>query len=123
MKIFRTIQSAGFISIIFFSLIALAACAPSSVNESSDNPDLAVAGDVVNESTSLLEVDITTVDEDGSTAIDSESLEEAIAQVPSGELSQQEMDGLLFMREEEKLAQFFKTSLKVSKPIQMRFLH
>jgi hypothetical protein len=47
---------------------------------------------------------MTLVDENGSTAIDSAALETAISQVPAGELSDSEAAGLLFMREEEKLA-------------------
>ena len=48
--------------------------------------------------------DLTTVDEGGETSIPQEDVTTALAQVTTAELSQAEIDDLLFMREEEKLA-------------------
>ena len=48
---------------------------------------------------------ITTTDADGSTSIDTDALDEVLdTYIPSDDLSTEEMDGLIFMREEEKLA-------------------
>ena len=48
--------------------------------------------------------DVTTVDESGSTSIDEPVLRSTIDQMPVGSLSDAEKDGILYMREEEKLA-------------------
>jgi hypothetical protein len=48
--------------------------------------------------------DITSVDESGNTTIDQTSLSAALGQISGGELSIAEVEGLLYMREEEKLA-------------------
>jgi len=48
--------------------------------------------------------DVTIVDEDGNTTIDESALSTALDQISSGELSAAEAEGLLYMREEEKLA-------------------
>ena len=50
-------------------------------------------------------IDITTVDESGSTAIEQPVLNDALSQISVGELSEAEREGLRYMREEEKLAQ------------------
>lgn len=47
---------------------------------------------------------LVTVEDDGSTTIADHDLEEVITAIPKLELSVAEIDGLLFMREEEKLA-------------------
>jgi hypothetical protein len=47
---------------------------------------------------------MTRVDENGSTAIDDASLKYVINQISAGELSDSEAEGILYMREEEKLA-------------------
>lgn len=47
---------------------------------------------------------LTTTDEDGSTSIDETTLTEILNTLPLDDLSTAEIDGLLFMREEEKLA-------------------
>lgn len=48
--------------------------------------------------------DITTVEEDGSTSIDEPALRSTIDQMPTAALSAEEAAGILYMREEEKLA-------------------
>jgi hypothetical protein len=48
--------------------------------------------------------DLTEVDESGNTTIDSEALDSALARTAAGDLSDAEVEGLLYMREEEKLA-------------------
>jgi len=48
--------------------------------------------------------DVTTVDESGSTSIDEPVLRSTIDQMPVGSVSDAEKDGILYMREEEKLA-------------------
>ncbi len=48
--------------------------------------------------------DVTTVDESGSVSIDQDALDDALAQVSTSALSDAEIEGLLYMREEEKLA-------------------
>jgi hypothetical protein len=48
--------------------------------------------------------DITTVEEDGSTSIDEPALRSTIDQMPLAALSAEEAAGMLYMREEEKLA-------------------
>lgn len=49
--------------------------------------------------------DITVVEEDGSTSIDLVVLEDKLENISTSILTAEEIDGLLFMREEEKLAQ------------------
>ena len=48
--------------------------------------------------------DVTKVDDQGSTAVVAEAVHEALDAQPVGELTANEVAGLLFMREEEKLA-------------------
>jgi len=50
------------------------------------------------------ETEIIEVDESGNTIVDLVALDDAISQLPVSELSSVEAEGLLFMREEEKLA-------------------
>jgi hypothetical protein len=50
------------------------------------------------------DTDVTVVDEDGTTNVDPDLLLEQLASMPVGELTAQEEAGLLYMREEEKLA-------------------
>lgn len=49
-------------------------------------------------------ISITTTDEDGSTSVDESTLTEVLDNLPLDDLSTAEIEGLLFMREEEKLA-------------------
>ena len=48
--------------------------------------------------------DVTNVDESGNTTVDPIALSDALDQISTGELSAAEVEGILFMREEEKLA-------------------
>ena len=48
--------------------------------------------------------DVTNVDEEGNTTIDPTALSDALSQVSTDELSAEEAEGILYMREEEKLA-------------------
>ena len=48
--------------------------------------------------------DVTAVEESGSTSIEDSSLDAAIRPIPAGDLSAAEVEGILYMREEEKLA-------------------
>ncbi|MEZ4708831.1 MAG: DUF2202 domain-containing protein [Caldilineaceae bacterium] len=48
--------------------------------------------------------DVVTVNDDGITNVDADSLATALASITTGALTDAEADGLLFMREEEKLA-------------------
>ena len=95
MKISRNLQTLGILGTLVFSLIALSACAPSSVDASSEILDLPVTENPLDESTSALEVDIATASEDGSIALESEMLEQALSQEADGELSQEEIDEYL----------------------------
>jgi hypothetical protein len=48
--------------------------------------------------------DVTNTDQSGSTTVDQAALGEALGQIPAATLSEAEIEGLLYMREEEKLA-------------------
>ena len=50
------------------------------------------------------EIDLVVVDDQGNTDIDADALDSALTTLPTGELTALEVDGLAFMREEEKLA-------------------
>ena len=50
------------------------------------------------------ELPVVEVTDDGSTSVNENNLGEQLETMPTGELSQLEIDGLLYMREEEKLA-------------------
>ena len=54
--------------------------------------------------TPVLTGDVTNVDENGSTTIDQTVLSDTLDQITAGQLSDTEIDGILYMREEEKLA-------------------
>jgi hypothetical protein len=47
---------------------------------------------------------LATVDDDGNTTINLQNLQATLETITPGELSEQEIDGLMYMREEEKLA-------------------
>jgi hypothetical protein len=104
MEIYRKYHFVGFISVLLFGLFASTACGPNPTTSNLDELNLQDEKIVLTESALVEEVDLTTVDEEGVTTIELQNLEEALASAPSNELSQEEMDGLLFMREEEKLA-------------------
>ena len=91
--------------------LLLTSCAAPTIFEQPDEPvveaDLVESPTIENEVTSS-EVGETTntiiVGDSGSTSIDQEALDEALNAVPVGDLTTAEIDGLAFMREEEKLA-------------------
>ena len=86
-----------------FSLIALVACststtvAPTSASAALSVPTVTIAAPA---SVS----DVTNVDENGSTTIDQAALSESFDQIATGQLSNPEIESILYMREEEKLA-------------------
>jgi hypothetical protein len=104
MKIFRKVHLVGLISVLSLGLIATTACGLNPTISNLDERNLQDEEAVLTESTLVEEVVLTTVDEEGVTTLDVQNLEEALASAPTNELSQVEIDGLLFMREEEKLA-------------------
>jgi hypothetical protein len=104
MKIFRKYHLVGFISILSFGLIAATACGPNPTISNLDELNLQDEETVLTESALVEEVVLTTEDEDGATTLEKQNLEEVLASSLANELSQEEIDGLLFMREEEKLA-------------------
>ncbi|MEE4195480.1 MAG: DUF2202 domain-containing protein [Anaerolineae bacterium] len=94
-----------------FSLIAIAsvttACTTSDTSPVSTMPTataLAVEALSVDEAADENTADFTVVDEEGSTEINNDALHEHILQNPDAVLTDVEIEGLLFMREEEKLA-------------------
>ena len=84
------------------SLIALVACttssgvAPTAASAALAAPTATIAA--------IPASDVTNVDENGSTAIDQTALSGALDQIAAGQLNNAEIDGILYMREEEKLA-------------------
>jgi hypothetical protein len=104
MKNFRNLHVVGFISILSFVLIAVTACGPNPTNSNVDEFNFQEEKTIPTESALVEEAVVTNVDEEEVSNIEGQNLEEALASLPSYDLSQEEIDGLLFMREEEKLA-------------------
>ena len=96
---------------LFFPILGMAACSTAStpVAEVPSSVEATVSTETI-ESTETTEEpvipssDLTTVDEEGNTSIDAGALETALSTPPSTNLSDIEVEGLLYMREEEKLA-------------------
>lgn len=88
-----------------FTVLGIAACGTVSIPVSDANPIAAQAEgvDTATEPESQPS-DVTTVDKDGSTSINVEVLESVISIPSSTELTEIEAEGLIYMREEEKLA-------------------
>ncbi|MEA3440889.1 MAG: DUF2202 domain-containing protein [Chloroflexota bacterium] len=95
---------------LFLGLL-LAACAVPTAVEVPDEP--VVEPEIVNTPAIDVEaapseveeyMDTIVVDDSGNTSIDQEALDEALNAVPAGDLTTVEIEGLAFMREEEKLA-------------------
>jgi len=80
------------LTLLIFSA-ALVACGGSSSNSGTPNTIIVTE-----------DPDVTNVDADGNTSVDMALLLEQLATIPVGELTAEEVAGLLFMREEEKLA-------------------
>ena len=90
----------------------LAACSAPAVgnidSESVVDAEATQEAAVEEENTPLMEteaeIDPIVVDDQGNTTVDAEMLDTAFTAMPTGELTALEVDGLVFMREEEKLA-------------------
>jgi len=87
--------------------LSLAAC--SGPTDSEPAPTTATA--IVSETTTVAPIDQTSADEaaldvndEGTTSVDQAELEAQVTAIPASTLTTEEIDGLLFMREEEKLA-------------------
>ncbi|MCJ7623370.1 MAG: DUF2202 domain-containing protein [Anaerolineaceae bacterium] len=101
------------VGIVLIGLISTAGCdsiaviTPTSEFQSLDAANEIIAADGAG-TTSLAavsdEIIVTTVGESGTTIIDKDVLEDTLGSMPTGELNQAEIEGLLYMREEEKLA-------------------
>jgi len=99
-----------YLFVLVFGLLLAACAAPGTVEIPGD---LFVETNTAN--TPRIEVDdspsdvgeyteITLVDDSGSTSIEQAAVDEALSVVPTGDLTAVEIEGLVFMREEEKLA-------------------
>ena len=66
--------------------------------------EVAIEDEIVIENEVITNTEVLMVEEDGSTAVDAEALDDALSQIDSTGLSEDEVNNLLFMREEEKLA-------------------
>jgi hypothetical protein len=104
------IMKKTFIFVLFLALL-LAACAVPTAVEITGEP--VVESEIINTPTidndiSASEaeeyIDTIIVADSGNTLIDQEALDEALNAVPAGDLTTVEIEGLAFMREEEKLA-------------------
>ena len=100
-----------FILILVMGLLLAACSAPAAADIASEaNVEAeAVQAPVVEEESEPIleaeaEIDPVVVDDQGNTDIDAEALDSALTTLPAGELTALEVDGLAFMREEEKLA-------------------
>jgi hypothetical protein len=97
------------IGVALLSIMGLAACSAESAPVSEVPPapvepteiitavEVPVAEDVP-------QTDLIIVDEEGNTSIDTVALETTVSSMSAGDLTQTEAEGLIFMREEEKLA-------------------
>jgi len=99
-------------SLALLSILALAACSAGSTAVTEDPVE--VEAPVATEETAVisadtdeavsLSTDLTNVDEEGNTSIDADVLETTLSTIATSGLTEAEADGLVFMREEEKLA-------------------
>ena len=87
--------------------LGLAACSGAADSE----PSPTTTTSAVSETTTVAPVDqisedgaVVDVDNEGTTSVDESQLETQLAAIPAGTLTPEEVDGLLWMREEEKLA-------------------
>jgi hypothetical protein len=101
--------------VVVLALFALAGCAadgnvtpeadvPVTVDSPADEAEGIPVSDDRDSVAEEPDVEIINVDESGSTSVDESALALAVAPYPAGELSAEEVAGLLYMREEEKLA-------------------
>lgn len=109
MKKITGIRIMGILTIASLALAALASCAaPPSAAPTTASVTAAVPATPTDTAAppapSTVITDVTDVDEEGNTDIDSSTLSEALNSVSTGTLSAAEAEGLFYMREEEKLA-------------------
>ncbi len=104
-----------FSSIAILSILGIAACSTSSQSVVTIPTEVVVTEESIQTSnvninpdnptnTEELPVDLTIVDTEGSTSIDPDLLATAMSLTSGGVLSESEVEGLIYMREEEKLA-------------------
>ena len=109
MKKITKIRIMGILVIASLTLGALISCSPSP-SAAPTTASIATIVPVTPTDTvaplapSTVSIDVTEVDEEGNTDIDLSALNEALNPIATGTLSDAEAEGLLYMREEEKLA-------------------
>jgi len=105
----------NFSSIAILSILGIAACSTSSQSVATIPTEVVVTEESIQISnvninpdnptnTEELPVDLTIVDTEGSTSIDPDIIATEMSSTSSGVLSESEVEGLVYMREEEKLA-------------------
>ena len=109
MKKITGIRIMGILTIASLTLVALVSCSPPpSAAPATASVTAAVPATPTDTAAppapSTVITDVTDVDEEGNTDIDSSTLSEALNSISTGTLSDAEVEGLLYMREEEKLA-------------------
>jgi hypothetical protein len=96
-------------SVVLLSIMGLVACSEVSVPVTEAPAAPAETTEIITdievpEAVTATQTDLTTVDEDGNTSIDTVALETVVSSMVVGDLTEVEAEGLIFMREEEKLA-------------------
>ena len=105
----------NFSSIAILSILGIAACSTSSQSVATIPTEVVVTEESIQTSnvninpdnptnTEELSIDLTIVDTEGSTSIDPDLLVTAMSSTSSSVLNESEVEGLIYMREEEKLA-------------------
>jgi len=105
----------NFSSIAILSILGIAACSTSSQSVATIPTEVVVTEESIQTSnvninpdnptnTEELSIDLTIVDTEGSTSIDPDLLATAMSSTSSSVLNESEVEGLIYMREEEKLA-------------------
>lgn len=109
MKKITGIRIMGILTIASLILVALVSCSPPpSAAPTTASVTAAVPATPTDTGAppapSTVITDVTDVDGEGNTDVDSSALSEALNSISTGTLSDAEVEGLLYMREEEKLA-------------------
>lgn len=96
-------------SVVLLSIMGLAACSEVSVPVTEAPAVPAETTETITdieapEAVAAPQTDLTIVDEEGNTSIDTVALETVVSSMVVGDLTEVEAEGLIFMREEEKLA-------------------
>ncbi len=96
-------------SVVLLSIMGLAACSETSVPVTESPAAPAETTEIITdieapEAVAAPQTNLITVDEDGNTSIDTIALETVVSSMVVGDLTEVEAEGLIFMREEEKLA-------------------